>query len=120
MIDEIRGAELETRVALLEQSLHEIRDNTTKMAGSLQSLTRLEERHVEMSKAVERAFNAIKESRDDQLAIDHRLRLIEKEMPILRIVRYLVFTFCGGCTLIVLMYVAKAIGLWTGTSVPHP
>lgn len=118
------NTELGVRVALLEQSLHEIRDNTAAMAGSLQSLTRLEERHIEMGKGIERAFQAIKETREDQQkhddALHVRLAKIEQEMPLLRIARNLVFTFCGGCTVLVLMYVARLAGLWVGSGAPHP
>jgi len=126
MTESPTNSELGLRVALLEQSLHEIRDNTTKMAGSLQSLTRLEERHAETSKAIERAFLAIKEGRDIQESADNalaeRLAKIEREMPLLHIARNLVFTFCGGCTLLVLLYVARLAGLWTsgGLGLPHP
>lgn len=124
MSDQPTTTELGVRIALLEQSLHEIRDNTAAMAGSLQSLTRLEERHVEMSRGIERAFNSIKEVREDQLkadgALHDRLAKIEQEMPLLKIARNLVFTFCGGCTVLVLMYVARLAGLWSGGSMPHP
>lgn len=124
MSDAPTTSELGVRVALLEQSLHEIRDNTAAMANSLQSLTRLEERHVEMSRGIERAFNSIKEMREDQLKADNalheRLAKIEQEMPLLRIARNLVFTFCGGCTVLVLMYIARLAGLWTGSGTPHP
>lgn len=132
MSDQPTNSELGVRVALLEQSLHEIRDNTAAMAGSLQSLTRLEERHIEMGKGIERAFQAIKETREDHQRADDelaerlskieqdRLAKIEQEMPLLRIARNLVFTFCGGCTLIVLLYIARLAGLWSGGSLPHP
>lgn len=123
-MSEPTDSELGVRVALLEQSLHEIRDNTAAMANSLQSLTRLEERHVEMSRGIERAFHSIKEVREDQQkhddALHARLAKIEQEMPLLRIARNLVFTFCGGCTVIVLMYVARLAGLWVGSGTPHP
>jgi hypothetical protein len=131
MTDQPTNSELGVRVALLEQSLHEIRDNTSEMARSLQSLTRLEERHVEMSRGIERAFNSIREVREDQLkgdqaivdrleAINNRVIELEKEAPLQRVARNLVFTFCGGCTVLVLMYVARLAGLWTGGSLPHP
>lgn len=124
MSDTPTNSELGVRVALLEQSLHEIRDNTTSMAGSLQSLTRLEERHVEMSRGIERAFNSIREVREDQVKADNalheRLAKIEQEQPLQKIARNLVFTFCGGCTLLVLMYVARLAGLWSGSGMPHP
>lgn len=124
MSDAPTNSELGVRVALLEQSLHEIRDNTAAMAGSLQSLTRLEERHIEMGKGIERAFQAIKETREDQLKADDelhaRLAKIEQEMPLLKIARNLVFTFCGGCTVLVLMFIARLAGLWSGSGTPHP
>lgn len=125
MSDSPANTELGVRVALLEQSLHEIRDNTAAMANSLQSLTRLEERHVEMSRGIERAFQSIKELREDQLksdnALHERVAEIEKEMPLQKIARNLVFTFCGGCTLLVLMYIAKLAGLIaTGSGGLHP
>lgn len=124
MTDQPTTSELGVRVALLEQSLHEIRDNTAAMANSLQSLTRLEERHVEMSRGIERAFQSIKEVREDQMkndsALHERLAKIEQEMPLQKIARNLVFTFCGGCTILVLMYVARLAGLWAGGSLPHP
>lgn len=131
MSDTPTNTELGVRVALLEQSLHEIRDNTGAMANSLQSLTRLEERHVEMSRGIERAFNSIREVREDQLksdqaiiarmeAMNDRVLELEKEAPLQRVARNLVFTFCGGCTVLVLMYVARLAGLWVGSGTPHP
>lgn len=119
-MNEPTNSELGVRVALLEQSLHEIRDNTSSMANSLQSLTRLEERQVEMARGIERAFQAIKESSDDQRqadkALHDRVAALEQEAPLMRVARNLVFTFCGGCTLLVLMYIAKLAGLIAGSS----
>ena len=119
-MNEPTNSELGVRVALLEQSLHEIRDNTSSMANSLQSLTRLEERQVEMARGIERAFQAIKESSDDQRqadkALHERVAALEQEAPLMRVARNLVFTFCGGCTLLVLMYIAKLAGLIAGGS----
>lgn len=124
MSDQPTTSELGVRVALLEQSLHEIRDNTAAMAGSLQSLTRLEERHVEMSRGIERAFNSIREVKEDQLKADNalheRVSKLEQEAPLMRIARNMVFSFMGGCTILVLMYVARLAGLWSGSSLPHP
>lgn len=118
------NSELETRVSLLEQSIHEIRDNTTAMAGSLQSLTRLEERHIEMARGIERAFQTIEKSRNDQQAtnedVERRLKALENEAPLMRIARNMVFSFMGGCTILVLLYIARLAGLWAGSSLPHP
>jgi len=90
------------RLKALEDSMGRIGAAVDGINGSLVALTRLEERHMETRQGLERAFAAIKEAREDGAAAvkearetsakdrdatNERLRLVELEMPTLRLVR---------------------------------
>lgn len=71
---------IERRLDVVERAIEEIRDATRSIAESVSKIVLLEERHAETTRALERAFGALKE-------VEHRLREIEVELPGLREVR---------------------------------
>lgn len=71
------------RLGMIEETLKAMREN-------LVQLTALEQKHVETREALERAFKEIK-------ANDERMRVIEVEMPTLKLVRGWVIAGVLGC-----------------------
>lgn len=72
------------RLATIEETLASISD-------TLRQLTALEQKHLETRQALERAFSMIAEQ-------DKRMRVIEIEMPTLKLVRTWVIAGVIGCT----------------------
>lgn len=70
------------RLSMIEQTLHAISDNLTKLAA-------LEQKHIETRDALGRAFIAID-------GHDERIRGMENEMPTLKLVRGWVISGCIG------------------------
>ncbi|CAB4122835.1 hypothetical protein UFOVP33_61 [uncultured Caudovirales phage] len=71
------------RLGMIEETLKAMREN-------LVQLTALEQKHLETRQALERAFEAIKDN-------DERMRVIEVEMPTLKMVRGWVIAGVIGC-----------------------
>lgn len=79
---------LEFRVSSLEKVVGEIGQSVKSIDGSLQALTRLEARHAETRDGLARAFAAVQRLEDEDLK-DHenRLRVMEADMPTVRLIR---------------------------------
>lgn len=81
---------IEFRVRNLEATVGEIKAAVTSIDRSLQTLTQLEAHHAETRDGLQRAFEAIKEvaTKQEKLNDDYeeRLRLIESQMPTLKLV----------------------------------
>lgn len=92
---------METRVALVENAISAIKKNTDKIVEFAEQLTRLDERHMNTTEAVGRAFRAIEREerkRTEQIEkcekdINERLTKIEQEMPTLTMARNWLFGF---------------------------
>jgi len=78
------------RLATLESSVAEIRAAVQGIDGSLQKLTSLEERHI----AAQEGMRMIAEQGRDH---EQRLRVVEFDMPTLRLVRKWVISGVVGC-----------------------
>lgn len=91
----------EVRLTVLEQAIEAIKQNTDRIVEFAQAMTRLDERHMNITEAVGRAFRAIEreeKERTQQIAacekeIAQRLLLIEREMPTLTMARNWLFGF---------------------------
>jgi hypothetical protein len=70
------------RLTMIEETLRAVSEN-------LQRLTTLEQRHVDTREALERAFDTIEK-------VDGRLKHVELEMPVLKIVKNWVITAVIG------------------------
>ena len=81
---------MEFRIKSLEATVGEIKSAVTSIDKSLQTLTQLEAHHAETRDGLQRAFEAIKESSAKQEKFnddyEERLRLIESQMPTLKLV----------------------------------
>jgi chromosome segregation ATPase len=71
---------IEYRLGTLEASVTEIKSAVSSIDKSLQKLTSLEERHQETRNALNRAFTQIEDH-------EFRLRHVEKEAPVTKLVR---------------------------------
>lgn len=97
-------AVLDIRVTNLERIVERVSTAVESIDESLKTLTKLDVRHEETAKAVERAFD---------VARDHetRVRLIEVEMPTLKLVRKWALSgmaaFAGALCLAILALVLK-------------
>ena len=91
----------EIRLTVLEQAIEAIKQNTDRIVEFAEKMTRLDERHMNTTEAVGRAFRAIEreeKQRIEQVAkcekeIVERLILIEREMPTLTMARNWLFGF---------------------------
>lgn len=91
----------EIRLTVLEQAIEAIKQNTDRIVEFAEKMTRLDERHMNTTEAVGRAFRAIERERDDRVEqvakgekeIVERLILIEREMPTLTMARNWLFGF---------------------------
>jgi len=81
---------IEYRVRSLESTVGEIKAAVISIDKSLQLLSQLEAHHAETRDGLSRAFATIKESADEQEKhnddYEERLRLIESQMPTLKLV----------------------------------
>lgn len=64
----------EIRLRVLEESQNDVKDAIQSIRGSLESLVRLEERHMETRESLMRSFKVTD-------GLDHRVKAIEIEMP---------------------------------------
>lgn len=82
---------MEYRVRQLESNVTEIRQAVQSIAESLKTLTELEAHHAETRDGLQRAFEAIKASKDEQKEtnkdFEMRFRAIEEQMPTLKLIR---------------------------------
>lgn len=65
---------------IMQYRIDQIEASLVSISKSLEKLTSLEARHVETREALERAFNAIKDT-------ETRVRVIEMELPTLKLIR---------------------------------
>lgn len=79
---------LEYRVASLEAVVREVKDAVKSIDTSLQTLARLEARHSETRESLSRAFTDIEDH-------EKRIRILEADMPTVRMIRNWVI---GGMT----------------------
>jgi len=92
---------LDFRVSALEKGFEHISKAVESIAVSLEALARLEEYHKQSRSSINRSFSEISTH-------DVRLRLLEMEMPLLKLVRGWVITGVIG---IVAILGAAVIGL---------
>ena len=85
----LRLALVERDVGGMKSAVAEIRDSTKEIAASLQILTTLQQMHSQMQTDVLRAFINIKDHED-------RIRLVENDMPTVRLARGWVITAVVG------------------------
>lgn len=76
---------------LIEYRLSQLERAVTKLVEQNATIIAMEQRHLETREALERAFKAMKEgderNRRADEALDGRIRVIETEMPTMRLVR---------------------------------
>lgn len=84
MSDGNEPAVLEYRVRLMEGAIKDIGAALTGINQTLQALATLEIRHTEIREALTRAFDAIKEAKDEAKRVDERVDLIEKALPLMQ------------------------------------
>jgi len=92
---------IEYRLGTLEASVTEIKSAVSSIDKSLQKLTSLEERHQETRDALNRAFTQIE---------DHevRIRHVEKEAPVTKLVRnWIIAGITGLIGMVALVLVSK-------------
>jgi len=92
---------IECRLGTLEASVTEIKSAVSSIDKSLQKLTSLEERHQETRDALNRAFTQIE---------DHevRIRHVEKEAPVTKLVRnWIIAGITGLIGMVALVLVSK-------------
>ena len=92
---------IEYRLGTLEASVTEIKSAVSSIDKSLQKLTSLEERHQETRDALHRAFTQIE---------DHevRIRHVEKEAPVTKLVRnWIIAGITGLIGMVALVLVSK-------------
>lgn len=98
------AAILDVRVTNLEKVVERVSTAVESIDESLKTLTRLDIRHEETAKGVERAFEVVRDH-------ETRVRLIEAEMPTLKLVRRWALsgmaTFAGALCLAVFALVLK-------------
>ena len=90
------------RAAVTEHRLNKLEDAVHEINQSFRMLVRLEERHVEMSAGLGRAFKSIEK-------LGERVEVMEKEMPTLKLTRGWVIMFAIGCATLLLLAVAKLV-----------
>ena len=78
-------ADHEVRLRMLEGNHDELQEAVKSIRDSLQSLVRLEERHIETKQSINRAFVELK-------SVDDRVKDIEIEIPALKEVRGWIIT----------------------------
>lgn len=101
---------LEFRVSALETVVGEVRTAVKSIDASLKALTSLEIHHNQTRDAVGRAFTEIKRLEDGDIK-DHeeRLRLVENDLPTMRLVRNWVIAGVVGCVSMVGVAVAGLV-----------
>lgn len=79
---------LEHRVNFMEHEvIPRMATAIDKMSDSLQRLTSIDERQSEFKDAVRRAFNEIKDRKDEIQKLDERLRQVELALPTLMLIK---------------------------------
>src|SRR3990167_2545577 len=85
----IKHKEIERRVDTLEQAVNEIKEAVKTIAENSTVLARLEAHHEETRESLKRAFESIATNRKDYEVrgekVDSRLRVVEMQMPILKL-----------------------------------
>jgi len=104
MSDGHATAVLDVRVTNLEKVVERVSTAVESIDESLKTLTRLDVRHEETSKAVERAFEVCRDH-------ETRMRSVEAEMPTLKLVRRWALagmaTFAGAFCMAIIALVMK-------------
>lgn len=91
---------IDYRLDVVEKDVGEIKDAIKSIAGSLQTLTRLEERHQETREALNKSFQTLQEH-------DQRIRKLEVEAPTTRLIRAWVISAMTGAIALVFLAVAQ-------------
>ncbi len=98
----VRLGVLEHRANEGDRIIASIQRSTAEISASLSALVRLEEQHAETRRALERAFNALKDA-------DQRMEKVENEMPTLRLVQKWVFATVSGLAVMAGLLVWKLV-----------
>lgn len=85
MPDQQAHAVLDVRVTNLERVVERVSTAVESIDESLKTLTRLDVKHEEVNKSVDRAFVSLKDH-------ETRIRTVETEMPTLKLIRGWVIT----------------------------
>ena len=99
MPDPQAHAVLDVRVTNLERVVERVSTAVESIDESLKTLTRLDVKHEETNKSVDRAFAVIKDH-------ETRIRLVENEMPTMKMVRG--WVIAGAIALVGLVAVSIA------------
>lgn len=89
------------RLEAVERDMGEIKQAIQGIAGSLQTLARLEERHQETRDSLSRAFGQIEDH-------EQRIRHIERDIPVTKLVRnWVIAAMTGLCGLVLMLMAGK-------------
>jgi len=86
----------DVRMKMLNRDINEIKRSISKMADAIKTLAVLEQKHYGLSEAVKRAHERIDHQGKVTVGLDGRLRLIEVEIPVVRLASGWVFKAALG------------------------
>lgn len=93
---------LDYRLDVVEKDVGEIKNAIKSIAGSLQTLTRLEERHLETRESLNRAFDAL-------AAHEKRIQKLEVQAPTTKLITSWVIAAATGSFVIVIFALAQDV-----------
>jgi len=86
----------DVRLKILSKDVSDIKKSISQMADAITTMAVLEQKHYGLSEAVKRAHSRIDAAEAKTEALDERLRLIEVELPVVRMASGWVFKAALG------------------------